>query len=49
MKTFYRQRRRTWTVSLTIDAAKRVKGLLNVNLLELESGSPPLLTAWART
>ena len=44
MKTFVDSANRTWTLSLTIDAAKRVKGLLNVNLLELESGDPPLLT-----
>ena len=44
MKTFTDNAGRTWTVSLTIDAAKRVKGLLNVNLLEPEAGSPPLLT-----
>jgi len=44
MKTFTDNAGRTWTVSLTIDAAKRVKGLLNVNLLEPEAGDPPLLT-----
>ena len=44
MKTFTDSAGRTWTVSLTIDAAKRVKGLLDVNLLELEAGAPPLLT-----
>ena len=44
MKTFTDSAGRTWTVSLTIDAAKRVKGLLDVNLLELEAGDPPLLT-----
>ena len=44
MKTFTDSAGRTWTVSLTIDAAKRVKGLLNINLLELEAGDPPLLT-----
>jgi len=44
MKTFTDNAGRAWTLSLTIDAAKRVKGLLNVNLLELEAGDPPLLT-----
>ena len=44
MKTFTDNAGRAWTVSLTIDAAKRVKGLLDVNLLELEAGDPPLLT-----
>ena len=44
MKTFTDTAGRTWTLSLTIDAAKRVKGLLDVNLLELEAGDPPLLT-----
>ena len=36
MKSFADNTERTWTISLTIDAAKRVKGLLGVNLLELE-------------
>ncbi len=44
MKTFTDNAGRTWTISLTIDAAKRVKSLLDVNLLELEAGDPPLLT-----
>ena len=44
MKTFTDNAGRAWTLSLTIDAAKRVKGLLDVNLLELEAGDPPLLT-----
>lgn len=44
MKTFVDTAGRTWTIALTIDAAKRVKGLLDVNLLELEAGDPPLLT-----
>ena len=44
MKTFTDNAGRTWTVSLTIDAAKRVRGLLSVNLLEPEAGDPPLLT-----
>ena len=44
MKTFPDTTGRTWTVALTIDAAKRVRSLLDVNLLELEAGDPPLLT-----
>ena len=44
MKTFTDNAGRTWTIALTIDAAKRVRGLLNVNLLEPEAGDPPLLT-----
>ncbi len=44
MKTFTDSAGRAWTLALTIDAAKRVKGLLDVNLLELEAGDPPLLT-----
>ena len=44
MKTFTDNAGRTWTLTLTIDAAKRVKSLLDVNLLELEAGDPPLLT-----
>jgi len=44
MKTFTDSAGRTWTLALTIDAAKRVKSLLDVNLLEPEAGDPPLLT-----
>lgn len=44
MKTFTDNAGRTWTIALTIDAAKRVKGLLGVNLIELDTGEPPLLT-----
>ena len=44
MKTFTDTAGRSWTIALTIDAAKRVKGLLDVNLLELEAGDPPVLT-----
>ena len=44
MRTFADNAGRTWTITLTIDAAKRVKCLLDVNLLELEAGDPPLLT-----
>jgi len=44
MRDFTDSAGRTWTVSLNIDAAKRVRSLLDVNLLELEAGDPPLLT-----
>ena len=44
MKTFTDNAGRAWTLALTIGAAKRVKSLLGVNLLELEAGDPPLLT-----
>jgi len=44
VKTFTDSAGRAWTLALTIDAAKRVKSLLDVNLLELEAGDPPLLT-----
>jgi len=44
MKLFADNAGRNWTLSLTIDAAKRVRGLLGVNLLELDAGDPPLLT-----
>ena len=44
MKTFSDNAGRTWQFALTIDSAKRVKHLLNVNLLELQEGDPPLLT-----
>jgi hypothetical protein len=44
MKTFTDSAGRTWTISLTIDSAKRVRDLLGVNLLEPEAGDPPLLT-----
>jgi len=44
MKTFTDSAGKTWTLSLTIDSAKRVKGLLDVNLLDLTGGEPPLLT-----
>lgn len=44
MKQFSDSAGRSWTISLTIDAVKRVRGLLGVNLLEIEAGEPPLLT-----
>jgi len=44
MKTFTDNAGRTWTLSLTIDSAKRVRDLLSINLLEPEAGDPPLIT-----
>lgn len=35
---------RTWLVDLTIGAARRVKNLLGVNLLDPAGGDPPLIT-----
>ena len=44
MRTFADNAGRTWTLSLSFGAVKRVRGLLDVNLLELDKGDPPLLT-----
>ena len=44
MRTFNDGAGRTWTVALNLNAVKRVKSLLEVNLLELDQGTPPLLT-----
>jgi len=38
MKTFNDNAGRTWTVSITVDAIKRVRGLLDVDLLEVVGG-----------
>ncbi|HOD83617.1 MAG TPA: hypothetical protein PKG77_19540 [Phycisphaerae bacterium] len=38
MKTFLDNANRTWTVSITVDSIKRVKGLLGVNLLDAVGG-----------
>ena len=38
MKTFTDNAGRTWTVALSIDSIKRVKGLLSVNLLDAIEG-----------
>lgn len=35
---------RAWELALTIGAAKRVKGILGVDLLDLAGGNPPLIT-----
>jgi len=44
MRSFNDNADRTWTLSLTIGAVKRLKGLLDVDLLALAEGDPPLLT-----
>jgi len=41
MKTFTDNAGRTWTVLMNLDTAKRVKSLLDVNLLEADKGDPP--------
>ena len=38
MRTFVDNAGRTWTVSITVDSIKRVKGLLGVNLLDAVGG-----------
>lgn len=38
MKTFIDNAGRTWTVAINVDAIKRVRGLLNINLLEVVEG-----------
>lgn len=45
MKTFNDNAGRTWTLAVTVDAIKRVEGLIKgVNLANLTHGEPPLLT-----
>lgn len=44
MKTFTDSADRTWTVQMNIGAAKRVRDLLNVDLLALDKGDPPVIT-----
>ena len=44
MKTFTDSAGRTWTISITVDAIKRVKDLVGVNLADVTEGDPPLLT-----
>ena len=39
MKTFTDNAGRTWTIAINVDAIKRVKGLLDVNLLEVVEGT----------
>jgi len=47
MRTFKDAAGRTWTVSVTIGTAMRVKDKLQVDLLRPEEGQPPLLTRLA--
>jgi hypothetical protein len=47
MKPFKDSKGREWEIGLTIATVKRVKGLLGIDLLDLESGDPPLLTRLA--
>ena len=44
MKIFTDATNRQWEIALTIGSAKRVKSLLGIDLLQPESGDPPLLT-----
>ena len=44
MKQFTDSNGRTWTITMTIDVAKRCRHLLGVNLMEPEAGDPPLIT-----
>ena len=44
MKTFTDAAGRTWTISMTLGAAMHVEAKLDVDLLQIESGDPPLLT-----
>ncbi len=44
MKTFTDKEGRSWDITLTVGSAKRVRDLLDVNLLEPEAGDPPLIT-----
>ena len=44
MKTFTDAAGRTWTLTLTLGTAMKVKAKLDVDLLQPEAGDPPLLT-----
>lgn len=44
MKSFTDNTGRSWSIVMTIGSVKRVRDLLGVNLLEPESGDPPLMT-----
>ena len=44
MKLFTDATNQQWEIALTIGSAKRVKSLLGIDLLQPESGDPPLLT-----
>lgn len=44
MKTFTDAAGRTWTLTLTLGTAMKVKAKLDIDLLQPEAGDPPLLT-----
>ncbi|MBI1372482.1 MAG: hypothetical protein GC159_06945 [Phycisphaera sp.] len=44
MKTFNDAAGRTWTITMTLGTAMHVKAKLDVDLLQIEKGDPPLLT-----
>ena len=44
MKTFTDAAGRTWTLTLTLGTAMKVKAKLDIDLLQPEAGEPPLLT-----
>ena len=44
MKSFKDEKGRCWDLTINIGTVKKVQGLLDVNLLELEKGEPVLLT-----
>ena len=44
MKTFNDAAGRTWTLTLNLGTAMRVKAKLDIDLLQPEAGDPPLLT-----
>ena len=44
MKTFQDTSGHEWTLAITIDAVKRIRDTLKVDLLDLFGGEPPLLT-----
>jgi len=44
MKTFTDSTGRSWNIKLDISAAKRIKEVFGVDLLQPEAGQPPLLT-----
>lgn len=47
MKTFKDSTGRSWEITLTVGSVKRVRALLDVDLLAIEEGDPPLLTRLA--
>src|SRR5690554_1640361 len=44
MKTFTDAAGRTWTITLNLGTAMKVKAKLDIDLLQPEAGEPPLLT-----